>query len=88
MFAVLVVKAFISQDRTAQSALPVAKKKKEEAVEASSIDPQTSCATTQPIGVLEESARPFALARIVPLWSVKKDLWPVVPGVTGLAATA
>ena len=50
--------------------------------------PQTKWATAQPIGVLEASATPLALARIVPLWSVKKDLWPVVPSVTGLAAIA
>jgi hypothetical protein len=35
--------------------------------------------------VLVESAVPFAVLRIVPLWSVKKDRWPLDPGTTGVA---
>jgi hypothetical protein len=37
------------------------------------------------MGVLEESAAPAVLARITPLWSVKKYLWPVTPAVDGAA---
>jgi hypothetical protein len=37
--------------------------------------------------VLEESAVPAVLARITPLWFVKKYLWPVTPGVEGEAVT-
>jgi hypothetical protein len=42
----------------------------------------------QLIGVLDTSAGPATLERMVPDWSVKKDRWPVVPGVTGSAFTA
>jgi hypothetical protein len=38
-----------------------------------------------PIEVPEASAVPLAVARIVPLGSVKNDRWPVVPTVTGVA---
>jgi hypothetical protein len=39
------------------------------------------------IGALLESAVPLAVFRIVPLWSVKKDRWPLEPGATGVAVT-
>ena len=40
----------------------------------------------QLMGTLVASAVPLALARIVPVWSVKKYRCPVVPGCTGAAA--
>jgi hypothetical protein len=37
------------------------------------------------IGALLESAVPLEVFRIVPLWSVKNDRWPVEPDTTGVA---
>ena len=37
------------------------------------------------IGALVESAVPLEVFRMVPLWSVKKDRWPLEPGDAGVA---